>query len=93
MQEKALMYKTWRKLKRIAVVVFEKLVSLTVFQSSFLLFVTFDIMLWQRYLFDTKLCFLSFTSKFHGNVNPMNEKAVTLIVKTNSPKFEFETEW
>ena len=29
--------------------------NLTVFQSSFLLFVTFDTMLWVRYLFDVKL--------------------------------------
>ena len=36
---------TWRRLKRIAIVVFSKLVSLTVFQSAFLLFVTFHIML------------------------------------------------
>ena len=33
---------------------FWKVVSLTVFQSSFLLVVTFDIML-ERHLFDTKL--------------------------------------
>ena len=34
-----------------------KLVSLAVFQRSFLLLFMFDIMLWERYLYDTKLWF------------------------------------
>ena len=32
-----------------------ELVGLTAFQSSFLLFATFGVKLWERYLFDRKL--------------------------------------
>ena len=44
-----------------------KLFSLTVFQSFFLLFVTFDIML-ERHICRKKAMFLSFTSYFFANV-------------------------
>ena len=44
-----------KKIKRTAIAALKTSVNLTVFQSSFLLFVTFDTMLWVRYLFDVKL--------------------------------------
>ena len=47
---------TWRRLKQIAIVFFAKLDSLTVFQSSFLLFVTFDLTL-GRHVCSPKCCY------------------------------------
>ena len=46
---------TSRRLKANSSVVFEKLVHLTVFQSSFLLFLSIDIMLRRHILYDTQL--------------------------------------
>ena len=46
---------TSRRLKGNSSVVFEKLVHLTVFQSSFLLFLSIDIMLRRHILYDTQL--------------------------------------
>ena len=43
-------------LRRIAMAAFENLLTQLFFQSSFLLFVTFDT-LWEIYFFDTKLWF------------------------------------
>ena len=54
---------TWRGLKR-QIAFFYGLIDLKknslamqLFKSSFLLFVTFDILLWERYLFEAKLWF------------------------------------
>ena len=54
-REKGMDGQTSRRLKGNSSVVFEKLVHLTVFQSSFLLFLTIDIMLRRHILYDTQL--------------------------------------
>ena len=47
------------------------------FKSSFLLFVTFDIMLWERYLFEAKLWF------FHSQVVSQLPKYLGRVVIAN----------
>ena len=58
---------TWRRLKRIESVGLWKIVSPTVFQSSFLLFLKFDITLGSVF-FAQETAILSFTSNFFVNV-------------------------
>ena len=62
------MGKLWRRLKRIAFVVFWKLVSLTIFQSSCFVVHNAWFHAWETHLFEAKLWVFLFTSSFVTNV-------------------------